>query len=62
MDEVAVLRLIAEDRANEEIGAALDLPFQTVAAHNADGIRQLGVRSRAAPVHLAIAEGWVRVC
>ena len=48
--EVAVLRLLASDLSQREIGAQLYVSFNTVKAHNRSIFRKLGVSTRAEAV------------
>jgi DNA-binding NarL/FixJ family response regulator len=58
--EEEVLRLIALGRSNKEIAARLSVSVKTVETHKANGMRKLGLGSRADVVSYAIFRGWMR--
>lgn len=58
--EGEVLRLLARGHSNKEIAATLEISVKTVETHKANAMAKLGLRSRAALVRFAIAEGWLR--
>jgi DNA-binding NarL/FixJ family response regulator len=56
-----VVRLVAEGRTNDEIGAALDIGTKTVETHLARLFERLGVASRTELATRALREGWLDV-
>ncbi len=56
-----VVRLVAEGRSNDEIGAALTIGSKTVETHLARLFERLGVASRTELAARAIREGWLDV-
>jgi DNA-binding NarL/FixJ family response regulator len=56
-----VVRLVAEGRTNDEIGAALDIGAKTVETHLARLFERLGVASRTELATRAVREGWLDV-
>jgi DNA-binding NarL/FixJ family response regulator len=56
-----VVRLVAEGRTNDEIGAALAIGSKTVETHLARLFERLGVASRTELAARAIREGWLDV-
>lgn len=56
-----VVRLVAEGRSNDEIGAALAIGSKTVETHLARLFERLGVASRTELAARAIREGWLDV-
>jgi LuxR family maltose regulon positive regulatory protein len=55
--ELAVLRLLAGDLSQREIGAELFVSFNTVKSHTRTVFRKLGVASRAEAVERAREQG-----
>jgi DNA-binding CsgD family transcriptional regulator len=55
--EVQVLRLVAEGKTSEAIGAALDISKVTVKWHIGHAMKKLGAASRAEAVATAIRHG-----
>lgn len=58
--ETEVLRLLALGHSNKEIASSLSISVKTVETHRASGMARLGLRSRAALVRFAMAEGWLQ--
>ncbi len=58
--EVEVLRLIALGYINKEIAARLNLSIKTVEVHKANGMRKMGMKSRADIVRYALLRGWLQ--
>jgi DNA-binding NarL/FixJ family response regulator len=58
--EGEVLRLVARGHNNKEIAATLAISVKTVETHKANGMTKLGLGTRAALVHFATTEGWLR--
>jgi DNA-binding NarL/FixJ family response regulator len=56
-----VVRLVAEGRSNDEIGAALRISAKTVETHLSRVFDRFGVSSRAELAARAIREGWLDV-
>lgn len=56
--DVEVLRRVARGLTNSEIAAALGLGIAEVDAHKREGMRKLGLQSRAAVVRFAAECGW----
>jgi DNA-binding NarL/FixJ family response regulator len=56
-----VIRLVADGRTNDEIGAALDIGAKTVETHLARLFERLGVASRTELATRAVREGWLDV-
>jgi DNA-binding NarL/FixJ family response regulator len=59
--ELDVVRLVAEGRSNDEIGAALTIGSKTVETHLARLFERLGVASRTELAARAIREGRLEV-
>jgi len=59
--ELGVLRLIAEGKANKEIGSALSVAESTVKVHVNNILRKLGASGRTEAVTFAIKRGLVRL-
>lgn len=57
--EEEILRLIAGGYINKEIAARLLISVKTVETHKARAMEKLGLRSRAAIVRYALAQGWL---
>lgn len=58
--ESEVLRLIALGYSNKEIAVRVDLSVKTIEAHKANGMRKLGISSRADIVRYAILQDWLQ--
>lgn len=56
-----VVRLVADGRTNDEIGAALDIGAKTVETHLARLFERLGIASRTELATRAVREGWLDV-
>ena len=56
-----VVRLVADGRTNDEIGAALQIGSKTVETHLARLFERLGVASRTELAMRAVREGWLDV-
>jgi DNA-binding NarL/FixJ family response regulator len=56
-----VVRLVADGRTNDEIGAALQIGSKTVETHLARLFERLGVASRTELAIRAVREGWLDV-
>jgi DNA-binding NarL/FixJ family response regulator len=56
-----VVRLVADGRTNDEIGAALQIGSKTVETHLARLFERLGVVSRTELAMRAVREGWLDV-
>lgn len=56
-----VVRLVAEGRTNDEIGATLEIGAKTVETHLARLFERLGVASRTELATRAVREGWLDV-
>ncbi len=56
-----VVRLVADGRTNDEIGAALQIGSKTVETHLARLFERLGVASRTELAMRAMREGWLDV-
>jgi DNA-binding NarL/FixJ family response regulator len=56
-----VVRLVAEGRSNDEIGAALGIGVKTVETHLSRIFERFGVASRAELAARAVREGWLDV-
>lgn len=59
--EHQVVRLVADGRTNDEIGAALGIGTKTVETHLARLFERLGVGSRTELATRAVREGWLDV-
>ena len=59
--EHAVVRLVAEGRTNDEIGAALGIGAKTVETHLSRMFERFGIASRAELAARAVREGWLDV-
>jgi DNA-binding NarL/FixJ family response regulator len=56
-----VVRLVADGRSNDEIGAALGIGSKTVETHLSRVFERFGVSSRAELAARAVREGWLDV-
>jgi DNA-binding NarL/FixJ family response regulator len=56
-----VVRLVADGRSNDEIGAALGIGAKTVETHLARLFERIGVASRTELATRAVREGWLDV-
>ena len=56
-----VVRLVADGRSNDEIGAALGIGAKTVETHLARLFERIGVASRTELATRAVREGWLEV-
>lgn len=56
--ELAIIRLVAAGRSNEEIAAALSISFRTVESHLRRLFARHGISSRTGLAMLAVREGW----
>lgn len=56
-----VVRLVADGRTNDEIGAALGIGAKTVETHLSRVFERFGVASRAELAARAVGEGWLDV-
>ncbi len=56
-----VVRLVADGRSNDEIGAALGIGTKTVETHLARLFERVGVGSRTELAMRAVREGWLDV-
>lgn len=59
--EHEVVRLVAEGRSNDEIGAELGIGAKTVETHLARLFERIGVASRTELATRAVREGWLEV-
>ena len=59
--EREVVRLVADGRSNDEIGAALGITTKTVEGHLRRLFERLGVLSRTELATRAVREGWLEV-
>jgi DNA-binding NarL/FixJ family response regulator len=59
--EREVVRLVADGRSNDEIGAALGITTKTVEGHLRRLFGRLGVQSRTELATRAVREGWLEV-
>jgi DNA-binding NarL/FixJ family response regulator len=59
--EHEVVRLVADGRSNDEIGAALGIGAKTVETHLARVFERVGVTSRTELATRALREGWLDV-
>jgi len=59
--EYDVVRLVADGKTNDEIGAALQIGSKTVETHLARLFERLGVASRTELAMRAVREGWLDV-
>jgi DNA-binding NarL/FixJ family response regulator len=59
--EHEVVRLVADGRSNDEIGAALGIGAKTVETHLSRVFERFGVSSRAELAARAVREGWLDV-
>ena len=57
--ELEVLQQAAWGISNKEIAARLQLSVKTIESHKQNGMRKLGLDSRAAIVRHAVLEGWL---
>jgi DNA-binding NarL/FixJ family response regulator len=58
--ENEVLQLISWGYSNKEIAARLELSVKTIEVHKANGMRNLGIRSRTELVKFALLRGWLQ--
>jgi DNA-binding NarL/FixJ family response regulator len=56
-----VVRLVADGRSNDEIGAALGITTKTVEGHLRRLFERLGAQSRTELATRAVREGWLEV-
>ena len=56
-----VVRLVADDRSNDEIGTSLGIATKTVEGHLRRLFERLGVQSRTELATRALREGWLEV-
>ncbi|HEU6439703.1 MAG TPA: response regulator transcription factor [Terriglobales bacterium] len=59
--ELDVVRLVADGRSNDEIGAALGITTKTVEGHLRRLFERLAVQSRTELATRAVREGWLEV-
>lgn len=59
--ELEVLRLLADGKANRQIGRLLGISTRTVDTHRSNILKKLGVKTNAELVKLAIARGVIAV-
>ena len=59
--EREVVRLVADGRSNDEIGAALDITTKTVEGHLRRLFERLGAQSRTELATRAVREGWLEI-
>ncbi|HEX7492354.1 MAG TPA: response regulator transcription factor [Candidatus Limnocylindrales bacterium] len=59
--EREVVRLVADGRSNDEIGAALDITTKTVEGHLRRLFERFGAQSRTELATRAVREGWLEV-
>jgi DNA-binding NarL/FixJ family response regulator len=59
--ELEVVRLVADGRSNDEIGAELGIRTKTVEGHLRRLFERLGVQSRTELATRALREGWLEV-
>jgi DNA-binding NarL/FixJ family response regulator len=59
--EIAVLRLVAEGKANKEIGHALELSEETIKAHLKNMFAKLDVSDRTHAVTIAVRRGIIEL-
>lgn len=57
--ELDVVRLVAEGRSNDEIGAALGIGTKTIETHLGRVFERIGVSSRTELAMRAVREGWL---
>ena len=59
--ELSVVRLVADGRSNDEIGAALGISTKTVEGHLRRLFERLAIQSRTELATRAVREGWLEV-
>jgi DNA-binding NarL/FixJ family response regulator len=58
--EREVLTMVAWGHTNKEIASTLGITVKTVETHKTNGMRSLGITSRAELVRFAISQGWLQ--
>jgi DNA-binding NarL/FixJ family response regulator len=59
--ELTVVKLVADGRSNDEIGAALGITTKTVEGHLRRMFERLGAQSRTELATRAVREGWLEI-